>query len=772
MRRVWKLALSAVLLVAVALAAYVRTPIEDDITSGFAASRRLFDRDGTLLREAVNGDGARARWTPLDELSPLVVDAVLATEDSRFYDHAGVDWRGVARASVDSLKAGKVVSGASTLTMQLSRLLYAYPRTGAGKLQQMLGAWRLENSLSKDEILEQYLNRAPFGAGTVGVEAASRRYFDKPSQHLSLAEAALIGGLLKAPTALNPLRNAGGAQKRQKHVLARMLKTGRIGENEHERAVRQPLTFVDAPPPPVAMHFTDYVLAQRPPAGDVQTTLDLDLQRRVEALVREHVRSLKLGGLTNAAVVVLDNQDCSVLTMAGSTDYWSHESGSVNGALARRQPGSALKPFTYAASFEAGMTPASVLADVETTYPGADGALFTPGNYSGQFSGPVLLSDALGRSLNVPAVRVANVVGPKSLLEQLHDAGFQSLDQPSEHYGIGLTLGNGEVTLVELAQGYAMLARGGMSCTARGYGGARIPEPRRVFSERVSYLITHILSDEELRRRAFGSANPLMLGFPMAVKTGTSTNWRDSWVVGYTKTHTVAVWTGDFEGRPMNQLSGAVGAGPLFHGVARLVAQGDELPVRPSGVDDVVVCPLSGARPGPHCPYRRNVLVEAGTGPEHTCDWHRPLKLDRRNGLLASSRCPRRYVSERVFEVLPARFAQWEADEGREPPPQRYSPRCPDQGAIADALVITSPRTDDVYLIEPGYARRTQSLRLEAEVDPPVADATWIVTTEGRSRTLQASWPYTATWHLEPGRHRVELVAGERRSEPVVFDVR
>jgi len=782
MRRSRKLPLAAgaaVLAPAVALALWVfAVPLEPGLFSRFTESRRLVDRNGAFLRESVNGDGARAEWASLAEISPLVVDAVLATEDARFYEHGGVDWRGVVRAAADSLAARRVVSGASTVTMQLSRLLHAHRRTVAGKLAQIVGAWRLERALSKEDILEEYLNRAPFGAGTVGVEAASRRYFAKPSLHLSLAEAALLAGLLQSPGALNPLRHEVSAKRRQHHVLVRMVETGRITDAERERAGRQPLHFAEAPPAPVAMHFTDYVLGQHPPAGKVQTTLDLGLERRVERLLREHVRSLALGGLTNAAVVVLDNRDCTILAMAGSTDYWDRESGSVNGALARRQPGSTLKPFTYASSFEGALTPASVLADVETAYVGAEGTLFMPRNYSQRFSGPVLLADALGRSLNVPAVRVANIVGPEKLLERLRAAGFHSLDQPAEHYGLGLTLGNGEVTLLELAQGYAMFARGGLSCTAHGFHGSFVPTPRRVFSEQASYLITHILSDEELRRRAFGASNPLMLGFPMAVKTGTSTNWRDSWVVGYTETYTVAVWAGDFEGRPMNQLSGAVGAGPLFYGVARLMAESTEassrphLPPRPPGIEEVIICPLSGMVPGEHCPHRRSVTVEAGKAPLTRCNWHRSLRLDRRNGLLASRRCPRKDVTKRVFEILPARFTAWAADQGREPPPQRFSPYCPETGTIAEALIITEPRADTVFLIEPGYERDTQSLRLEAEVDPPVAQVQWIVTTGESAEVAVASWPYAATWRLERGRHRVEVVAGERRSDPVYFEVR
>ncbi len=766
------------------------TPFDTARLDGFSESRRLLDARGRLLREAVNASGARARWTELDDISPLVAGAVVAVEDARFSRHAGVDPAGVARAVLDSAARGRVVSGASTLTMQLSRLLFRHPRSARGKLAQALGALRIERAVSKRVILEQYLNRAPFGAGTVGVEAASRRYFGKPSRHLSLAEAALLAGLPQAPTALNPLRHEPAARQRQRHVLERMLEVGAIDAEAYERACRQPLRLTPEPAPPAALHFTDYVLAHRPPAGDVHTTLDSGLEKRLERMVAEHVRAFASGGLTNAAVVVLDNERCEILAMVGSTGYWQGASGAVNGALARRQPGSALKPFTYALGFERLYTPATVVADVETRYPGAGGTLYRPRNYSEELSGPILMAEALGRSLNVPAVRVANGVGTRELLGRLRAAGFASLDQPAEHYGLGLTLGNGEVTLLELAQGFAVFARGGMSCTAHGWRGAPLATSRRVFSPQVSHLVTDVLGDEELRIRAFGAGNPLLLGFPMAVKTGTSSNWRDSWAIGYTERHTLAVWAGDFAGRPMHQLSGAAGAGPLFHNAARLLADRrgfPRLPAAPEGVETIRVCALSGLAAGEHCPHRRAVTVlsdpvsdavsdtvsDDGDNPANTsgaaCTWHRALAVDRRNGLLASDRCPSRFVHRRVFEVLPPRYAEWQATHGSLRPPTRYSPLCPETGLTADALVITHPRDGDVFLVEPGYDRDTQSLELRAEIDPALPEATWLLDGEALAR---AEWPYSATWKLARGRHRLKLAGGGRRSDPVEFEVR
>ena len=384
----------------------------DRLGAGFRDSVRIRARDGALLREAVNGDGHRAEWRTLSEISPLVAEATVAVEDARFWRHPGVDLIGVARATVGNLIAARVTSGASTLTMQLSRLVRPHPRTLGWKLWEMFDALRIERAVSKEVVLEQYLNRAPYGAGTVGVEAASRRYFGKPSRHLSLGEAALIAGLPKGPSVLSPFHNPDGARRRQVKVLDRMLATGRIDEAMHRRALETEMIYTPRPPSPVALHFTEMVRKRAHRRGDIVSTLDADLQSDLEAMARHHVDAHRDVGLTNAAVVVLENETCAVRGLVGSVDYWDPDHGAVNGALARRQPGSTLKPFTYGLAFERDFTPASVVPDVETRYVNAAGSWFSPRNFSGRFTGPVMLADALGRSLNVPAIRITQALGP------------------------------------------------------------------------------------------------------------------------------------------------------------------------------------------------------------------------------------------------------------------------------------------------------------------------------------------------------------------------
>ena len=679
------------------------------------------------------------------------------------------------RAVVDSVRAGRIVSGASTLTMQLSRRVHPHPKDLAGKLGETLDALRLERAFDKATILEQYLNRVYYGAGTVGVEAASYRYFGKPSAHLSLAEAALVAGLPKAPARLNPLQDLDAALVRQRHVLGRMLATGAIDAANFEAAMSAPIELRPSTTPMRAGHFTDWLLRDTALDGHVATTLDPDLQDMVEAIVTEQVAALGPRGATQASVLVLDNERCAVRAMVGSSDFGDARWGEVNGAAALRQPGSTLKPFTYALAFEQGMTPATVIPDVPTSYRGAtEGRRYRPRNYDDGHSGPVTIAEALGRSLNVPAVRVAARVGADRLLERLRALGFASLDRGADHYGLGLTLGNGDVTLIELAQAYAALARGGVACRVRGEAGAADPRGERVMSRQAAFLVTDVLRDERLRIEAFGPANSLLLGFPVAVKTGTSANFRDSWTVGYTDAYTVAIWVGDFAGRSMNHLSGAAGAGPIFNRVMKVATAADptarQLAARPpEGIESVAVCGLSGQRATDACPHPRVVHTHHPEAHAGNCSFHERVRVDLRNGLLAGPSCPSEYVAEREVKSLPAVYAAWQATVRGPYKPTAWSPHCPVDGQVPGEVIVTAPRGGDVYVVEPGYARETQTVRLTAHVDPPVEAVTWLV--DGRP-VGRAAWPYHLHWPLTRGAHTIEVAAAGRASRRVVFEVR
>jgi penicillin-binding protein 1C len=744
--------------------------------SGFAESYRIYDRDNRLLRETVSEEGGPARWVKLTDIAPAALAAAVAVEDEQFYEHAGVDLAAILRASAQNVSNAQIVSGASTIDMQLARLLFRRSHSFFGKLCQVHDALRLNLYLDKDTILLNYMNRAPFGVNVTGIEQASWEYFSKPSRLLSLAESSLLAGVPQSPLRLDPRAHFPEAKQRQAYVLERMAKTGKITEAERQIALREPISILNDDQRPSAMHFTDYVLSLNPPRGDVHTTLCGNLNDQIELIVRDHVDVLAQGGLTNAACVVLDNADGSILALVGSADYWEKDSGMVNGVLCLRQPGSTLKPFLYALAFENGFSPVSVLPDVRTEYLGRQHELYVPENYTRTFHGPVPAKEALVRSLNVPAVYLTNRVGVYPLLSTLRDAGLPSLDRDEHYYGLGLILGNGEVSLLELTQAFALFPRQGRTVRAKAVPlleAGKAKGERQLFTPQTCFLISHILTDENLRFQAYGYSNPLITGFPIAVKTGTSSNWRDNWVIGYTAAYTIGVWAGDFRGNPMNQLSGIIGAGPLFNKIARLVVSvgphrgPPTYPAVPAGVENVRVCKTSGLTAGPDCPETMTSFILQRAEPLPRCDMHRKIRIDKRNGLLASPKCPARYVEEKVFAYLPAPYATWQKDSGIVPPPTRSSPLSPLAGVTADALVVTA--SGEIYIIEPGYDAKTQSIRFRAEVDPPLAEVDWIV--DGK-KAATVGWPYSFVWPLKKGRHAVQVADKKSKSDCVYFDVR
>ena len=795
MKRPWKIKVRRALMVlagALALAATaaliwastVQLP-RGALRPSAIASVRLEDRNGTLLREVLSRADGRARWIPLERISRHVVEATLAGEDQRFFRHGGVDMLAMGRAVISSLAAGEVVSGGSTLTMQLARLLTGVPRTPAGKLKQMVLAWRLESRLSKRQILWHYLNRAPYGNSTFGVEAAARRYLAKPASQLSLAEAALLSALPRSPAGYNPYRNRQRLLRRQRYLLGLMERQGRIDAAAQRLALAELIDWRAARRPFLAPHLTRRVLsrglASRSAPAWIRTTLHLPLQQKVETAVRDAIARLEAQGVTNAAVLVVDNPSGEVLAHVGSADFFDGErSGQVDGAAALRQPGSTMKPFTYALALEQGKTPASLLRDLPAHFTTEKGD-YAPRNYDNTFHGPVRLRVALGSSYNVPAVRMAGHVGVDRLLSRLRRLGFASLTRSGRHYGLGLTLGNGEVTLRELVAAYAALARGGELLPLRTVMRARtvdgeaiaLPRPtaRRVMSREAAYLITHILSDHMARLPAFGRRTPLDVGFPAAVKTGTSKDFRDNWTVGYTPQVTVGVWVGNFDGRSMHNVSGITGAGPLWAEVMTAAMEGRTSRFSPPDTMAAArVCPLSGKLPGPHCPDSTRELFIPGSEPKQTCDFHREIALDTRNGLLAGGQCPEAQVERRVMVVYPAVYSAWAARRGVPAPPTVGSPLCPPARAAASDVRIRVPTNGDRYHLDPDLRRSFQSIPLEASVQGRAREVRWLV---NGVQVARAAFPYSARWPLRAGRHRIQAQLPDgRKSTPVVVTVR
>ncbi len=588
----------------------------------------LRDRAGQVLRVGLGPGDADCRPHYRASFDDWIVQAVIAAEDKRFASHAGVDFGALARAAWQNLSSRRRISGASTLTMQTVRLIRPHRRTWPWKVVESVQALRLERAWSKEEILSQYLNRAPFGSNLVGVEAAAWGWFGKSPRQLNLSEAALLAGLLQSPTRFRPDRYPAAAQKRRVYVLERMEQLGMIGQRAREAAAHEPLVLRRAPRPFLEPYFCDWVQkATCVESGDHTTTLDPVLQDAVKGRV---ARQAEAHGV-DAAAVVLEVKTGAVRAMACSGDYFAKPDGQVNTAAMPRPAGSTLKPFAYALAMDRGLlTPGWVLADVPRRF-GNDAPL----DFSGSFMGLVTAREALVLSLNLPAIEVEERVGQPLFYATLRQLGLDALDRPAAHYGLGLVLGNGSVRLIELANAYACLARGGerrpWCCFAEPGGGWRgrspsrrgpaagivmegetrssrgsAPSGTRVFSEGASWLVAEMLSGGERAQDAVGHSAEV--GLPrFAWKTGTSSGFRDAWTVAWNPDYVVAVWCG-FKGgqRGPASLVGKKIAAPVAWEIIRHLYPAGGAPwyARPAAVVERDVCALSGRVAGPLCERR------------------------------------------------------------------------------------------------------------------------------------------------------------------------
>lgn len=781
-------------------------------------SIRFEDRQGRLLREVRGRTGALSQWTALEQIPPLLVDAVIAIEDRRFYLHPGVDPIATVRALWQDLYYRRIISGASTLSMQLARRVRPHRRDLAGKFLEMALALRIEAALTKSQILEQYLNRADFGPNLRGVAAAALGYFDKPLSALSNGELVLLAGLPQSPSAFALSLHPERATARRARVIERLVSQDRLSTAEAKALRSEPIAHrkggsaFGAPHFVAALNSGDLPKVQPSLSRDVlrtarrvRTTLDSELQQRAEVALSAVLDGLRPHHVTAGAVLAVDNATGDVLAYVGSPNFYAEaQQGQVDGVRALRQPGSALKPFVYAAAFEQlNYTAATVLADVPLRLETEAGE-YKPRNFDDQFRGPVRLREALGNSLNVPAVQTAAAVGAAPLLQYLHRVGFESLREAPEYYGPALALGDGEVTLLELVRAYMALARGGTLIPLRVISdvtqvtvdGSGVPhavelkfesaQEERVMPASSSAVLTDILKDPSARIAAFGPHSPLEFEFDVAAKTGTSKGFRDNWTVGYTSQLTVGVWVGNFDGSPMLRVSGITGAAPVFHAVLEGATQtnGNVQPLplsrwtepdelsRTYQLQLVRICPLSGELSGPQCPHGVNEFIPTNLELP-SCGWHRELPLDKRNGLLAGPNCPAGATTTRTFEVFPERFTEWARSSNRVQVPDRYSPNCPASATASeasDAPRITYPTDRSRFVIDPERPRELQVLRIEVVAPPSLEELSLWVDDHVFQKSRQ---PFVFQWQLSPGHHRFLVVAKHgQQSEPVEIDVR
>ena len=729
------------------------------------------DRRGEPLRMFLPSDDRWRLPVTYDELPEELRRAIIASEDRRFFLHPGVDPLAVLRAALQNLRAGRVISGASTLTMQIARMADPAPRTLPSKVREAFRALQLERRFSKRELLEIYLNLAPYGGNLEGVGAASRFYFGKPVEQLALAEIGLLVALPRSPTYYDPAKDAAAARRARDKVLYQLRDRGAFSSEEVREASRVPVPTRRLRPPFEAAHFARRVarVEARGRRTRLETSLDLGLQRVAQEKVAGHARQLRPEGIANAAAVVIDNRTRQVRAWVGSAGFGEEEfQGQVDGVLARRSPGSTLKPFLYGAAFDRGsVVPASYLLDVPTDYSG-----YVAQNYDGEFRGRVEVQQALVQSLNAPAVRLLARVGLAEFLELLRRSGAESLDRPAHRYGLPLVLGAGEMSLLELTQLYAVLANGGIfrPVTWEREAPAGPLEGDEILSPESSWLLTELLLRVE--RPDLPRAWRLARSAPaVAWKTGTSYGHRDAWAVGFSRRLTVGVWVGNFDGAARHGISGSEHAAPLLFDLFRALDAGGAGPRKPAALrlGKLRVCSLSHQMPGPHCPEEVRVTALPGKTRLDLCSHHRRALADARTGELLDDRClaGRRHTWRR-FVAFPGELVAWWRSRGQEVPAvPTFAEDC-GGGAGRRGPRILSPDPATPYRLRPEAPLRDQRLPLLARAAPEARELYWY-----QDGVLVGTSPPGERLLLPPrrGRHRLVVTDDLGRSSGITYRV-
>lgn len=722
-------------------------PIQASALVQTQAAIAFVDRSGLPLGTILTRDQEHTVAVPLSQVAPTFRQAIVAAEDQRFYQHGAIDVWAIGRAVLEAIQSRQVMSGASTITMQLARMIDNSPRHLGSKLHEMWTASRLEAGMTKDEILTAYINRLPMGGNIYGVEAAARLYFGVPASDLTLAQSSLLAAIPNDPNHLNPTIGWEALKQRQRYVLDRLVQDGYLTQAQANSTATEKGSLQPRPSGIVAApHFLFWLASQQPkPVAQVQTTIDRSLQQFVESQVQAIVRSLSAHNVRQAAALVLDNHTGNVLAYVGSPDYADNDLGRNDGVQALRQPGSALKPFLYELALtNRVIQPNTVLADIPTRYAIPGAKLYNPADYSEKFQGPVRVRVALANSLNVPAVRVLEKTGVSVFLDRLHQLGFAHLTRSPDYYGLGLALGSGEVSLWELTRAYTQLARQGnpIALHCQTADDPCVQQPILPHSPSSSWaLITAMLADAEARSQAFGVDSLLRLPFPAAVKTGTSSDFRDTWTIGFTTDYTVGVWVGNFDGSPMRRISGVTGAAPLWNRILLHLHESQE-PIAfppPRGMVRRAICALSGARPTPACPTTVQEYLFADAVAE----------FDRQPDPFYQTIAINGKVQTRL--TLPAEYNEWLAMQLASRP------------AITTGFRILSPRTGDVFLLD---AASSVPQKLEFKLTTtPAQPIEWRL--NGRRIATQTS---SVFWLPQPGAWTLEAKSGTQ-SDRVHFEV-
>ena len=703
----------------------------------------VLDRNGEWLRAFTAPDDMwRLPETSLDAISPRFQTAMLTYEDQWFYHHWGINPVALTGAAFDNLKAGEIVRGGSTITMQLARLMEPKDRTLPNKLIEMFRALQLELTYTKSEILTYYFNMLPYGGNIVGSAAASRLYFNKPQSALSLGEAALLAAIPNSPERLRPDRFPERARKARKKVLLRMKDAGEISEQRLQEALQEPIPAERYPLPFKAPHLSrlltnkqSSIVSEHVGNQWIHTTIDQRYQDTAERILRERLRPLQGQGVSTGAVVIIDTKSHEVLAMVGSHDFFDKPSaGQVNGTLALRSPGSTLKPFIYALAIDKGLiTPQTLVFDVPVDYVG-----YSPVNYDEKFTGYITAREALARSLNVPAVNLYAKMGKNQLYGFLKQAGISTLSD-QEEYGLSLILGGCGINLLELTNLYAGLANMGefapyhliVNRDTKGKKRKKASTSRLLQPE-TSWIVTEMLTT--LKRPDFPESFEHTGTMPrVAWKTGTSYGHRDAWSIGYSPELTIGVWIGNFNGTGAPILSGAEAAAPILFALFTALSgeKAHQWFTEPANLKTRLVCALTGLPVSPHCLTSVSDIYIPGVSAVRECHIHKSIQVDIATGERLCSSCrPGRQFREETIALWPAEVATWLNANGfavSELPAHNADCTRPLAGTQP---VILSPARDTVYKIRSNVPTEYQKIRLSASVSGDTQEIFWFLNGE------------------------------------------
>jgi len=739
-------------------------PFDDSRLKNLDVSMVVFDINGQFLRAYLSQD---QRWripARLDKVSPWMVKATIAAEDKRFYNHHGIDLIAVARAMIDNIKAGRIISGASTISMQVAGFaIDSRERTFTRKLKQAFTALQLEIHWDKKRILQCYLTHASYGGNICGVEAAARRYFNKTAAEISVGEAALLAGIPQSPERFRPDRHIDAARRRRSYVLSRLLESKEFSTPDFNRISSVKVETGTFAVPVYAPHFCDAVRNMYPNQSIVHTTLRLDVQRQAELALGNVIRGNRYAGVTNGSIVIMENVTGNILAMVGSADYWNKfDQGEVNGALGFRSPGSALKPFIFGEAMDSRLLePDEMLYDVPVTISG-----YSPVNYDRQFRGPVPAAKALAWSLNIPAIEVMQRVGVDHFKDILRQNGIATKINPLGDQGLSMAIGTCSVRLLDLTAAYAAMANGGVVKDPVWVKSNMLGKTlgRQWLSKEASAIILSILADETIRPPE--EIGPQLTGLHgVAWKTGTSNGLRDAWTMAVTRKYTVGVWIGNMDGRPSNALVGGKIAAPVALGLAKALKSSS--PVTESALKNSIIaqpaCLQSGLIAGPECSERTTARFLRET-PPRTCNIHRRVAVDSVTGYSVCERCQGKHqVETKKCALYPGEVASWMRVNEHpwvESIRPAHNPDCKLASfGEAPVIVTPSPGTEIVLLDE--LPVDFQKITLTARSDDPATRLFWFV-----DGSLVGSAPAYESIRIDAveGKHRIRCVDSRGRA--------